>query len=265
MDTLDQLRGDWESLAERDALHAILTDAAKTRGRWDIQEFMSTGNTEIKTVMNHLSGLPYLPDYQGKALDFGCGVGRLSQPLARYFASCIGLDISHRMIEKAESLNRCPNCNYAANSDTHLPFADAHFSFIYSNIVLQHLPRHISKEYLQEFVRLLAPGGVLVFGVQDSFAAPDVSSLLTRVRHILRIRSRLKVALGFGGGDMQMHCLPERIVRRALGPAKIADIQFTNSAAKDFNGKLVYLRQPPTSGYIGKQYCVIKPRQHRDN
>jgi hypothetical protein len=57
---------------------------------------------------------------------------------------------------------------------------------------------------------------------------------------------------------MQMHCLPERAVRRALHPAKVADIQLTNTAAKDFNGQLVYLRQPPAAGYIGKQYCVVK-------
>jgi hypothetical protein len=57
---------------------------------------------------------------------------------------------------------------------------------------------------------------------------------------------------------MQMHCLPEHAVRRALGSARVADIQFTNTAAKDFNGKLVYLPQAPTSGYVGKQYCVVK-------
>jgi hypothetical protein len=57
---------------------------------------------------------------------------------------------------------------------------------------------------------------------------------------------------------MQMHCLPERAIRRALGPARMADIQFRNTAAKDFNGKLVYLPQAPTSGYVGKQYCVVK-------
>jgi hypothetical protein len=57
---------------------------------------------------------------------------------------------------------------------------------------------------------------------------------------------------------MKMHCLPEPIVGRALGSSKVVDIQFTNTAARDFNGKLVYLEQAPASGYIGKQYCVVK-------
>jgi len=217
---------------------------------------MATGDAEIETVMSHLAAIRCAPDPNGTALDFGCGVGRLTQALTRYFASCVGVDISEKMIQKAESLNRCTRCRYMVNSHARLPFANATFSFIYSNIVLQHVSRRFSKGYLQEFVRVLAPGGVLVFGVQDSFAG--VSPWLIRVRQVLRIRSRINNMLGRGLGDMQMHCLPESAVRRALGPARVVDIQFTSSATKDFNGKLDYLRKPPTSGYVGKQYCVIK-------
>ena len=88
---------------------------------------------------------------------------------------------------------------------------------------------------------------------------PDISSRITRIRHILRIRSRVKRVLGSAEGEMQMHCLPEAAVRRAMGPAaKVVDVRWTNTAAKDFNGKLVYLEQPPWSGYVGRQYCVLK-------
>ena len=59
-----------------------------------------------------------------------------------------------------------------------------------------------------------------------------------------------------------MHCFPECAVRRILAEAgtetRIVDVQFTNTGAKDFNGKLVYLRRPLASGYLGKQYCVVK-------
>jgi hypothetical protein len=78
------------------------------------------------------------------------------------------------------------------------------------------------------------------------------------VRQAFRIRTRIKIALGRSSGNMQMHCLPEGVVRRALGSARVVDIQLTNTAAKDFNGRLVYLRQAPTSGYVGKQYCVVR-------
>lgn len=257
---LEKLKKDWEGLAARDALGAILTDASKADGKWDIAEFMATGAAEIEIILGHLARIGRLPHFDGAALDFGCGVGRLTQPLAQHFASCVGVDISQEMIQRAESLNQSAHCRYVAHSDANLPFADGSFSFIYSNIVLQHVPRPFSEQYLQEFVRVLDGGGVLVFGVQDSFAAPDLSSRMTRIRHILHLRSRIDDALGRGQGNMQMHCLPESVVRRALGSATIVDIQFTNTAAKDFNGKLVYLSQSPAAGYVGKQYCVVKER-----
>ncbi len=263
MSNIATLRNDWESLAKEDALHAILTDETKVRGKWNVSEFMATGIAEIDTVMQYLAGLGCIPDWDGAALDFGSGVGRLTQALGRYFASCVGVDISHGMVEKAESINQMTNCSYVTNSDLCLPFRSEAFSFIYSNIVLQHIPRRFAKKYLREFVRVLAPGGILVFGVQDSFAAPTLSSFATRVRHILHLRSRARAFLGVGHREMQMHCLPERVVRRALETARILDIQFTNTAAKNFNGRLSFLPQAPATGYIGKQYCAMKQPPQR--
>jgi len=257
MTDLNQLRDVWDGLAEQDALHAILTDPSKEGEEWDIADFMATGITEINTVINHIVQIGYLPNTEGSALDFGCGVGRLTQALAQRFSSCVGIDISQHMIQKANTLNRHAHCQYLTSSGSTLPFEDASFSFIYCNIVLQHMPRRFSVGYLEEFVRVLAPGGVLVFGVQDSFLIRDISSLITRLRQIIRIRTRIKEALG-GPGEMQMHCLTENTIRRALGSAKIFDIQLVNTAAKDFNGNLSYLSKSPASGYISKQYCVVK-------
>jgi SAM-dependent methyltransferase len=257
---LNKLKNDWEDLAERDALGAILTDASRADGKWDLAEFMATGDAEVEIVMNHLARIGQIPNLEGEALDFGCGVGRLTQALARRFARCVGLDISPQMIEKAVAFNQDAHCHYLVHSDTRLPFADGRFSFIYSNIVLQHVPARFSQQYLREFVRVLAPGGMLVFGVQDSFAAPDLATRMLRVRHVLHIRSRIQDALGLGQRHMRMHCLPESAVQHALTSATVVDIQFTNTAAKDFNGRLVYLEQPPRSGYVGKQYCVIKDK-----
>lgn len=259
MNKLSGLKRDWESLAQRDALAAILTDESKSGGKWDVSEFMATGDAEIETVLQHLRAIGLQPDLGGTALDFGCGVGRLTQALARRFRSCVGVDISQEMITQANALNQYEHCRYVVNATPQLPLADGSCSFLYSNLVLQHVPRPLALNYLREFTRVLTPGGVLVFGVQDSFAAPDLASSLTRFRHILHLRPRLRAWFTRSGGDMQMHCLPEPIVRQALGTSIITDIRYTNTAAKDFNGKLVYLQQPPRSGYVGRQYCVTKP------
>jgi SAM-dependent methyltransferase len=260
MTTLTALRNTWEDLAGRDALGAILTDPAKVGGKWSVADFMATGHTEIETVFNYLAEIDHVPRFDGTALDFGCGVGRLTQAMARRFTTSIGVDISQQMIQIAESLNQNKQCSYAIVPDARLPFADETFSFIYSNIVLQHVPRKYSVAYLREFERVLVPGGILVFGVQDRFAAPDWAARIVRIRHILRIRSRMRALVGRSKGEMQMHCLPERSVRGALISAKVMDVQLTNTAAKDFNGRLEYLSQAPIRGYIGKQYCAIKER-----
>lgn len=256
--SLESLKNDWESLAERDALNAILTDPSKTDGGWNVAEFLATGDAEMDVVMNHLREIGRTPEFSGQALDFGCGVGRLTQSLARRFASCTGIDISQRMVEKADALNQYPHCRYVVGSGAKLPFPDESFAFIYSNIVLQHMPARFAEQYLREFVRVLLPGGVLVFGVQDSFAAPTLASRLVRLRHILRIRARVESALGIGEAQMQIHCFPEADVRNALGVAQVVDTQFTNTADKDFNGRLVYSATPPSSGYVSMQYCAVK-------
>ncbi len=259
MGNLSGLKRDWESLAQRDALAAILTDETKWGGKWDVTQFMATGDAEIETVLQHLVAIGLQPDPGGVVLDFGCGVGRLTQALARRFPSCVGVDISQEMITRANALNQYRHCRYLVSATPQLPIADESCCFLYSNLVLQHVARRFAVSYLREFTRVLAPGGVLVFGVQDSFAAPDLATSLTRLRHILHPRSRLRAWLKRSGGDMQMHCLPERVVRQALGSAVVADMRYTNTAEKDFNGKLVYLQQPPRSGYVGRQYCVTKP------
>jgi len=257
MTHLNRLRDVWDGLAEQDALHAILTDPTKKQGKWGIANFMATGVAEVSIVMNHLAQIGHYPQTESTALDFGCGVGRLTQALAQRFSSCVGIDVSQHMIQEANALNRYENCRYITSSSPVLPFDDASFTFIYSNIVLQHMPQRLSVGYLKEFVRVLAPGGILVFGVQDSFPIRDIPSLITWLRQTVRLRTRIKEALG-GPGEMQMHCLSESAIRRALGRAKIVDIQFVNTAAKDFNGNLSYLPQAPTSGYVSKQYCAVK-------
>ena len=106
-----------------------------------------------------------LPAPTGRGLDFGCGVGRLSQALARRMSRVIGADISPVMIELARRLNRYPDrAEYLCTAETGLEtLPPRSFQCIYSNIVLQHVPSDFSVRYLNEFFRLLAPDGLLVF------------------------------------------------------------------------------------------------------
>jgi SAM-dependent methyltransferase len=131
---------------------------------WEANEFFETGRQEIADVIAHVSRLAVKMD-RNRALDFGCGLGRLSQALADHFDEVYGVDIAPSMIEGASLYNRHGDrCRYILNSNNDLPmFPDRHFDFIYSNIVLQHMAPKFTRAYLAEFIRLLSAHGLLVF------------------------------------------------------------------------------------------------------
>lgn len=51
-----------------------------------------------------------------RALDFGCGVGRLTQALGARFDEVVGIDISSSKVKLAEELNTSPNCKFVVNN-----------------------------------------------------------------------------------------------------------------------------------------------------
>ena len=101
-----------------------------------------------------------------RALDFGCGVGRLSRPLAERFRECVGLDISEGMLKLARELNDDrQNCHFVVNASPDLEqFESGSFDFVYSALVIQHMPSaEMVEAYVGEFLRVLRPGGLAVF------------------------------------------------------------------------------------------------------
>jgi SAM-dependent methyltransferase len=163
--TLDRQQRDWEELAEHDPLWAILSVDEKARGGWDVEEFFDTGGAEMDRVMDRSRQLGY-PTANERALDFGCGVGRVTRAMASHFAAVVGVDISPTMVESARNLNEtCSTCRFEVNDRADLRrFADGEFDLVYSNIVLQHIPRiDIIEGYIREFVRVLRHEGLLVF------------------------------------------------------------------------------------------------------
>ena len=168
---LADVRDVWEGQARSDPLWAILSEPDKRGGRWDLDAFFAEGTAEISRVMERvLAVAPDLPC--GLAVDFGCGVGRLSQPLATYFDRVVGVDISPTMIELAGRFDRTGGrVGYVENNAHDLRFLDdAVADLVYSNIVLQHVGADLARAYLAEFFRITRPGGFLVFQMPSHFS-----------------------------------------------------------------------------------------------
>lgn len=190
---LRSLQRDWEELGSLDPLWAILGHSGRQYGGWDLQEFMATGVRHVEGLMARAEefGLPLRRD---RALDFGCGIGRLTRPLASYFGEAVGVDISAPMIELAKRHNvDLSSCSFVHNVRPDLSILDdASFDLVYSHIVLMHLPsRAVVETYIGELVRVLRPGGLLVFQIPARIP----------FRRKLQPRRRLYAALrliGFG-------------------------------------------------------------------
>jgi SAM-dependent methyltransferase len=221
--TLEGQRRDWETLADTDPLWAVLTDPARKGGRWEPEEFFATGEAELADVLATAAELG-LPASGAAFLDFGCGAGRITRAAASRFERAVGVDIAEGMVETARRLNADrAGCEFVVNTRPDLSlFDDGAFDFAYSTIVLQHQPtRELAAGYLRELVRVVRPGGGLVFQL------PTETSPLHRLELSRRLYG-LARRLGVSGEwlirrtpltPMRMISLPEAEVRGVLESA----------------------------------------------
>jgi len=149
----------WEDWARADPLWAILSDPTRKGGKWELSEFFASGEKDVDNVLEETAQRMLTPEHR-RCLDFGCGVGRLSQALARTFDRCDGVDISETMVELARKYNRHGEaCQYHVNLESNLALFESNtFDFIFSTIVLQHNPPEIAEHCISEFCRVLSPG-----------------------------------------------------------------------------------------------------------
>jgi ubiquinone/menaquinone biosynthesis C-methylase UbiE len=251
--SLRRVRRTWERLARTDPLWAILSDPAKRDNRWEAREFFRTGEAEIDAALRYLDrlGLRPRPD---RALDFGCGVGRLAQALSLHFREVHGLDISPSMVAEARRRNRHGGrCTYHCSDAPELPFSDAGFDLVYSVLTLQHMPPRFAARFIGEFVRVLAPGGALIFQEAGEPLPPRDAPRLGLWRGGLRALLPPRVLEAFRDlrstvrppTTFEMHGIArrrvERLIRRAGG--RLVDVVEDRSAG---------------SGWTSFRYCAVK-------
>lgn len=259
MSSFQSVNKDWEGLAKQDAMWAILTNPEKAGNKWGNDDFFASGRNEIAIVFDELKNRNALPIDNQSALDFGCGVGRLTHALADLFQKVTGIDVSPTMIAKANDLNTNPaKVSFKVNENTVTNFKEASFSFVYTTIVLQHIPYPQQVEYISEFCRLLKPGGILVFQIPTK----DIRnlSLIQKVKSTVKVRERLS-KIGIGSyHHMQMNPVDENEIKSVLTSAGCEVLQqlFTNHTDVDFGGNLKFMSREQSFGYESSLFIARK-------
>lgn len=154
------MREDWNARAQEDAFYYV----AFGRREQSDGEFDETANEVVLGLLHELKRVPVANSRARRALEIGCGPGRLLKPMSKYFGEIHGIDVSDEMIRLArQRLTGIPHAHAHAGSGSDLaPFADSSFDFVYSYAVFQHIPsREVVFNYLNEAVRVLKPGGLV--------------------------------------------------------------------------------------------------------
>lgn len=164
----------WEALARSDPLWAVLSHPDKRARQWNIDDFLRTGEEFVGFVLGRAeaSGLSIR---RGLAVDFGCGVGRLTGAMGRHFRQVVGIDVSETMVRIARDLHRDkPNVRFKLNRRADLRLiASRKADFVCSHITLQHLRPALAETYIRELFRIVRPGGCVYFQMHSHLLAAE--------------------------------------------------------------------------------------------
>jgi SAM-dependent methyltransferase len=156
---------DWEIYGQQEPYYGVYT-RPKFLGRLSPElkrEFMESGELYVGSAIDRSASL-FGEMNKGRALDFGCGVGRLAIPLSRRFGEVVGVDISKSMLAEAAF-----NCT--ERSINNLSFAQSldevcgSFDFVNCYVVLQHIPVDRGMKIIAALLDRVAPLGRAVLHV----------------------------------------------------------------------------------------------------
>jgi SAM-dependent methyltransferase len=159
------MKQDWDARSDKDAtLYTMAVSGAN--------------DTEIKNSGLRDYNVLFLPEFakslkgisKGRVLEYGCGLGRMTEFISKVAKSVDAVDISSKNIFKArERLKNFRNVQFfTCNGKDLKAFGDAKYDFIYSYIVFQHIgSKSVITNILKEFVRLLDKGGRMRLQFRD--------------------------------------------------------------------------------------------------
>lgn len=130
------------------------TDSA---GAW-IANMGEDGDNGRRNVLDPAFRARFAARRYRRALDVGCGEGRMCRMMQEYGTATTGVDPTPPMIEQAR--RRDPKGDYRLAGAERLPLPDASFDLVIASLVLIDIPDFHAA--IREMGRVLEPGGTLL-------------------------------------------------------------------------------------------------------
>jgi len=191
--------------------HSVLTSDAYRRAldSTAIGKFLGTGLKAYEPVHELIAAIGRRPPAESEAMDFGCGVGRLTVHAAKRFARVYGVDVSRGHLDVlADNIGTTAPALAGRITGVHLPDLAAlqalpQVDYIFSLITLQHSTPPVMAHTVTALLNRLAPGGAAALHVpiHHPFYSFDVECYL---------------ADPASGTAMEMHVLPREDLRAAV-------------------------------------------------
>jgi len=132
--------------------------------------------------------LPFLDTHHvSSILDLGCGTGSDSLVLARRGLRVTGMDYSSVAVEraKAKAQNQGLSIDFQLGDMARpLPFPDASFGAVMSNVALHSFPDQTTRRIVEEIRRIVRPGGLLLLHVNSTDDMPFRAQHYQRVEEV---------------------------------------------------------------------------------
>lgn len=228
---------DWELIGQENPYYGVLVHPKfKTENLTEQSkaEFFGSGVREIHAQLAWLQ--TRFPDFApGSALDFGCGVGRLTRPLGDITGSALGVDVSEAML--AEARREAPESVSFARD---LP--DRRFDWIVSLIVFQHIPPDRGYALLASLTERLADGGcvTLQFAIYRDVRHAKVAGGRIVIGDGVHSVSNDAAVAALARGEMVMFDYDLSVIVAILFAAGVGELELSHTDHGGFHG--VYIR-----------------------